>query len=71
MKFKFPVSKLRVVLVGVALGLLARLIIGDPANRIENDRHFNEPIDATSVESDPDFPDFPLEPPPPQPRSDK
>ena len=64
MKFEFPYSKLRVVLLGVGLGFVARFIFGGPEKSVENDRRFNQPINATVLEEVDDAPDFPLEPPP-------
>ena len=61
MRKNFIVSSFKLVLLGVALGLLARFILGDPVSPDDFDRQFDGPVEAELLESEEyQLPDFPI-----------
>ena len=66
MRKNFIVSSLKLILIGVALGMLARFLLGDPVSPDDLDRQFDSPVKESSIEFDEyTVPDFPLRLPAP------
>lgn len=54
--FRFPTTLFRLIAIGIALGYLARIVVGPPASAEFPDRKFREPL----VEPVEEFIDLPI-----------
>ena len=52
MRRNFLIESATLIILGVALGMLARYLLGDPVSPTDHSRTFNSPIDVQAVESD-------------------
>ena len=64
MRRNFFISSLKLILLGVALGMLARYMFGGAESTSDHGRNFNSPISSEVDDSKPEYeiPDFPLPP---------
>lgn len=61
MRRNFFLSSIKLISLGVALGFLARYMLGDPIPAKDQGLQFNSPIDRTSLEQvEEEVSDFPL-----------